>query len=103
MSESLPSEHPQADDIRRPPPEGDEQSGQATFAHEIASKRCQRARRTEWVDTLPALYRSEGFFEDLPGAPAPAPPVLRVLRLGQPASRPVWAGVLVHALGLRRT
>ncbi len=27
-------EHPQADDIRRPPPEGDEQSGKATFAHE---------------------------------------------------------------------
>ena len=25
---------PQADDIRRPPPEGDEQSGKATFAHE---------------------------------------------------------------------
>ena len=27
-------ERPQADDIRRPPPEGDEQSGKATFAHE---------------------------------------------------------------------
>ena len=27
-------ERPQADDIRRPPPEGDEQSGEATFPHE---------------------------------------------------------------------
>ena len=30
-------ERPQADDIRRPPPEGDEQSGKATFAQEPAS------------------------------------------------------------------
>ncbi len=27
-------QYPQADDLRRPPPEGDEQSGKATFAHE---------------------------------------------------------------------
>jgi DNA primase len=31
---SEPGERPQADDIRRPPPGGDEQSGKATFAHE---------------------------------------------------------------------
>ena len=30
------SERPLADALRRPPPEGDEQSGKATFAHEIA-------------------------------------------------------------------
>ncbi len=34
LAEPFTSEHPQADDIRRPPPEGDEQSGKATFAHE---------------------------------------------------------------------
>ena len=27
-------DHPQGDDMRRPPPEGEEQSGKATFAHE---------------------------------------------------------------------
>ena len=31
------SEHPPADDIRRPPPEGYESSGQATLTHELAA------------------------------------------------------------------
>ncbi len=34
LADAPPSEHPQADDIRRPPAEGNEQSGRATFAHE---------------------------------------------------------------------
>ena len=34
LLQSLARERPQADDIRRPPPAGDEQSGKATFAHE---------------------------------------------------------------------
>jgi NAD(P)H-hydrate repair Nnr-like enzyme with NAD(P)H-hydrate dehydratase domain len=33
-SQGRTGERPQADDIRRPPPAGDEQSGKATFAHE---------------------------------------------------------------------
>jgi len=37
---------PQADGIRRPPPEGDEQSGQATFAHEVRWQQSGQAPRT---------------------------------------------------------
>ncbi len=33
---NAPNDGPQADALRRPPPEGDEQSGKATFAHEKA-------------------------------------------------------------------
>ena len=65
----------------------------------IASDRCQRARSTEWADTLPALFRSEGFFEDLAAEPLPAP---RILRVAPRASGRPWVGVLVSALGLRR-
>ena len=35
---AFPVEHTQADDIRRPPPKGDERSGKATFAHEISRR-----------------------------------------------------------------
>ena len=36
--DTMGQEHPQADDLRRPPPEGDKQSGKATFAHEAKGK-----------------------------------------------------------------
>ncbi len=64
----------------------------------IASQRCEQARSVEWADTLPALYRSEGFYEDLLSEP---PPMLRLRRRGD-AAQPAWAGVLASALGLRR-
>lgn len=75
----------------------------------IASERCQRARLVEWAPTGPALFRSEGFFEDLA---CDALPVLRQRRvsvssvpsmsMSAPSPRPQWAGVLASALGLRR-
>jgi hypothetical protein len=71
----------------------------------IASERCQRARHAdsaewvEWAETRPALFRSEGFFEDLDGDP---PLALRAARLHSVVRRPVWSVVLAHALGLRR-
>ena len=71
-----------------------------SLSSRIAAQRCQRARHAEWADTLPALYRSEGFFEDLASDEAlPAP------RLGRPAGplpRPVWANGFNFALALRR-
>jgi hypothetical protein len=67
-------------------------------ATHIASQRCQQSRSAESADTLPALYRSEGFYEDLSSEP---PPILRLRRAGR-ATQPVWAGVLASALGLRR-
>lgn len=66
---------------------------------QIASERCQRARGDEWADTLPALFRSEGFFEDLAGEPVPAP---RTHRIAPRSPGRQWAGVFVAALGLRR-
>ncbi len=65
----------------------------------IASERCQRARHAEWAETRPALFRSEGFFEDLGTEPAP---MLRLRRPPVASQRPLWAGVLASALGLRR-
>jgi hypothetical protein len=67
-------------------------------ATHVASQRCQQARQAEWAETMPDLYRSEGFFEDLSGDP---PPILRLRRDGG-ASQPAWAGVLASVLGMRR-
>ena len=67
-------------------------------AMNVASQRCQQARRAERADTLPDLYRSEGFFEDLSSEP---PPILR-LRRSEDAAQPAWTGMLASALGLRR-
>ena len=64
----------------------------------IASQRCQQARSDEGAHTLPDLFRSEGFYEDLASEP---PPILR-MRRSTDFSQPVWAGVLASALGLRR-
>ena len=68
-------------------------------AMDVASQRCEQARRAERADALPDLYRSEGFFEDLSSE---SPPILRLRRSGD-AAQPVWAGMLASALGLRRT
>ena len=65
----------------------------------IASERCQRARHAEWIDTLPALCRSEGFFEDLGTEP---PPAARERRAAAPSPQLSWAAVLASTLGLRR-
>ena len=67
-------------------------------AMNIASQRCQQSRRAEQADTLPHLYRSEGFFEDLSND---SPPILSLRRSGD-AALPVWAGLFASALGLRR-
>lgn len=67
----------------------------------IASQRCQQARSDEGAHTLPDLFRSEGFYEDLASEP---PPILRMrMRRSTDFSQPVWAGVLASALGLRRS
>ena len=68
------------------------------IASRIASQRCQQARSVEWADTVPALYRSEGFYEDLC---SDSPPILRLRRSGE-AAQPAWAGMFASALGLRR-
>jgi hypothetical protein len=67
-------------------------------AMDVASQRCQQARRVESADALPDLVRSEGFFEDLCSEP---PPILR-LRRGDAAAQPAWGRMLASALGLRR-
>jgi hypothetical protein len=67
-------------------------------AMDVASQRCQQARRAECLDALPDLVRSEGFFEDLFSE---SPPILRLRRSGD-AAQPAWAGMLASALGLRR-
>lgn len=50
-----PHEHPQADDMRRPPPEGDEQSGKATFAQE---QRPEARTTPAATGSAPAMPRS---------------------------------------------
>ena len=67
-------------------------------AIDIASQRCQQARRPERAGWPPDFSRSEGFFEDLSSEP---PPILRRRRRDD-AAHPAWAGVLASALGLRR-
>lgn len=64
----------------------------------VANQRCQQSRQAEPADTLPDLYRSEGFFEDLSGE---SPPMLR-LRRSADAVQPAWVGMLAAMLGLRR-
>ena len=67
-------------------------------AMNVASQRCQQSRRAECIDILPALVRSEGFYEDLS---SDSPPILRLRRSGE-AAQPAWAGMFASALGLRR-
>lgn len=64
----------------------------------VANQRCQQSRQAESADTLPDLYRSEGFFEDLSSENAA---ILR-LRRSADAAQPAWVGMLAAMLGLRR-
>ena len=55
-AELVTQERPQADDIRRPPPEGDESSGQATLTHEREGRHLiYRARFDHMNDLLAYL------------------------------------------------
>ncbi len=53
-------ERPEADALRRPPPEGDEQSGKATFAHDAHELVCRADRLAFPVrDGIPVMLEDQ--------------------------------------------
>ena len=53
-------EHPEADALRRPPPEGDKQSGKATFAHAQHELVCRADRLAFPVrDGIPVMLEDQ--------------------------------------------